>query len=70
MPLSEKQMSHPRFVAMNDAVHEALFEAARKFDISREDISQLETHAGRVVDDMTALLIRAYDLNHVSEAAS
>jgi len=58
--LSEKQMAHPRFQKANDAAQEAFQQALEDMGFADEDVRALdmETHAGRVVDDLTALLLR------------
>jgi len=58
MSLSEKQMSHPRFTAFNHAANDAVVNAAKSLGFSVADLSALDVHAGRVVDDLTALLLR------------
>lgn len=64
MPLSEKQMNHPRYWAMEDAVNQAITHLCEDFDITRDDRMKIENHSNRAVDDLVAYLIRAYNINH------
>lgn len=58
MALSEKQMQHPRFVAANHAANDAVVRAAKDLGFSVAELSAFDVQAGRVVDDLTALLLR------------
>lgn len=62
MPLSEKRMNHPRFWAFNNTAGDMLAAALKRHGMEMTDIDNgLEGAAGRVVDDLTSLLIRAHD---------
>ena len=60
MALSEKQMNHPRFFSTNESANRAVINAVEKHGFTLQDIHNLnaEDQAGRVVDDLTALLLR------------
>jgi len=58
MTLSQKQLDHPRFDAMSDTANNALISAAKAHGFTTDDLSTLEVHAGRVVDEIIALLLR------------
>jgi len=45
MALSEKQMNHPRYWAMEHAVNEALTMLSEQFDITRDDRMKIEAHS-------------------------
>lgn len=58
MSLSEKQMQHPRFMRFSDIANEALVSALKSAGLNPAKLQEIDVHAGRVVDDITALLIR------------
>jgi hypothetical protein len=58
MALSEKQLDNPQFIAVSHAVTVALLQVAERFDCD-EQVAAMDSHAGRVVDEMTALILRA-----------
>lgn len=61
MALSEKQMNHPRFVGFSNLANELLQTALKR---TRLDLPmEMEAQAGRLVDDFTALLLRAHKLS-------
>lgn len=66
MQLSEKQISHPRFWAMQRVINAALEDAAKQLDIRPEDIrnARADKQLARAIDTATAAFIRAYDQNH------
>jgi hypothetical protein len=59
MPLSEKQKQHPRFMRFSDIANEALASALKSAELDPAKLQEIDVHAGRVVDDITALLMRA-----------
>lgn len=58
MPLSEKQMNHPRFMAFSNIANEVIAEAVKRASLNPAKLQELDVHAGRVVDEITALLMR------------
>lgn len=58
MSLSEKQMQHPRFMAFSDIANEALVVALKRASLNPGKLQEIDVHAGRVVDEITALLMR------------
>ena len=58
MALSEKQMSHPRFHAMHNAANDNLLDLVEKFGFDVNDLSTFDVQAGRIIDQMIALLLR------------
>ena len=58
MSLSDKQMQHPRFDAFSDIANEALASALRRAGQNPAKLQTIDVHAGRVVDEITALLLR------------
>lgn len=59
MTLSEKQMSHPKFVAFSNTANRVLADALKAHGMTTDLLMSMEAHAGRVVDEMTSLLLRA-----------
>jgi hypothetical protein len=57
--ISEKRMQHPLFWRFNNDAHDALWAVLKKHGVTPDKMDGLETHAGRVVDDLTSLLLRA-----------
>lgn len=58
MSLSEKQMQHPRFMAFSDIANEAVASAVKRASLDPAKLQTIDVHAGRVVDEITALLLR------------
>lgn len=56
--LSEKTINHPDFDGCANAANQAVMDAAKSLGFDAVQVSQFETHAGRVVDDLTTLLMR------------
>lgn len=54
---------HPEFMRVSKMVNEALAETAHKLDCI-DALHAYEPTANRVVDDMTKLLLRAWDRDH------
>lgn len=70
MPLTEKQMARPDFLALSRLANDALDYAARHvpgvkgyglMGAGLEACEPFDVEAGRVVDDLTALLMRIAD---------
>lgn len=62
MPLSEKRMSHPLFWSFNASAGLSLESALKRHQMTVKDIDgDLEAAAGRVVDELTSLLLRIHD---------
>lgn len=59
MSLSEKQMKHPRFFGFNNTATALLEDAFKKHGMDPKALYAMEVHAGRVVDSIVALLLRA-----------
>lgn len=59
MALTEKQMQHPQFWRLNKTAGDMLEEALKRHGMTLDDLDGLESHAGRVVDELTSLLLRA-----------
>ncbi len=59
---------HPEFIRVSSMVNETLAEMAHKLDCI-DALHAFRQHTDRVVDDMTKLLLRAYDRDHSAEAA-
>lgn len=57
---------HPEFIKASAAANLGLGEALSFLSLSEADLS--ETHANRVVDDLTRLLLRAYDAKQKAAA--
>jgi hypothetical protein len=52
---------HPKFMDAGSFANVALLEAAACMGLGSDDMFGFEEHANRVVDDLTRLLLRAYD---------
>lgn len=63
MSLSEKQMQHPRFMPFSDIANEALASAVKRAGLNPAKLQEIDVHAGRIVDDITALLMRVEKLS-------
>lgn len=59
---------HPEFARVSKMVNEALTDIANRLDCI-DALHAYSVNTDRVVDDMTKLLLRAYDRDHNSEAA-
>lgn len=59
---------HPEFMRVSRIVNEALENVAHRLDCI-DALHHFRPHTDRVVDDLTKLLLRAYDRDHVREAA-
>jgi hypothetical protein len=56
---------HPEFMRVAQIASDALKDAAASLDCESElQLAKFEASANRVVDDMTKLLIRAWEVNH------
>jgi hypothetical protein len=56
---------HPEFMRVAQIASNALSDAAASLDCASElESAQFEAAANSVVDSMTRLLLRAWDLNH------
>lgn len=58
MTLSNSQLQHPRFMAFSDIANDALASAVKRAGLDPAKLQSIDVHAGRVVDEITALLIR------------
>ena len=56
---------HSEFSRVASMVNEALADMANRLDCI-DALHAYDIHTNRVVDDMTKLLLRAYDRDHVS----
>lgn len=52
---------HPKFMDAGHAANAALHDAAGALGLPDSAFDGLDEHANRVVDDLTRLLLRAYD---------
>ena len=52
---------HPKFMQAGRAANDALAVALVAMGLEDRDLYSIEPHAGRTVDDLTRLLLRAYD---------
>lgn len=67
MALTQKQQKHPQFHRIAKSVSAALVDIAAQFDISEADLRSVSLPldaADRVADDLTSLLLKAYDIKH------
>lgn len=55
---------HPQFWRVSGMVNVALAEIAQALDCA-DALNAFETNANRVADDLTKLILRAYDRDHV-----
>lgn len=58
MALSETQMSHPQFMRFSGIANDTLASALKRAGLGPDKLASIDVHAGRVVDEITALLIR------------
>jgi hypothetical protein len=54
---------HKEFRRVSALVNEALADVASKLDCV-DELHQIDSQTNRVADDMTKLLLRAWDINH------
>lgn len=59
---------HPMFMLASRFANEAFVGAVRDMDISDRDINDVQ--AGKLVDDMTRFLLRAYDAKQAKSQAA
>lgn len=52
---------HPKFMDASSFANVALYDAAKAMGLEDRDLFGFGDHANRVVDDLTRLLLRAYD---------
>lgn len=52
---------HPKFMDAGSFANVAIRDAAAAMGLEDSDLFGLEDHANRVADDLTRLLLRAYD---------
>jgi hypothetical protein len=57
--LSDKQMDHPKFMHFSDVANAALVSAFKSAGLDPDVLQTMDVHAGRVVDALTALMLRA-----------
>lgn len=60
MPISEKTMDRPEFARLNGIANDHVVAAAAEAGFNIDDLFELETHTGRIVDDLTMLLMRLH----------
>ena len=56
--ISHKTIDSPDFLHFAQVSNDALIEVARQSGFTTDDIDKCEAQAGRLVDDMTMLLLR------------
>ena len=61
--ISQKTIDSPEFMVMSAIANDMLQEAVRRSGASSRSLDSFDTHAGRVVDDLTMLLIRISKAN-------
>ena len=61
--ISQKTIDSPEFMVMSAIANDMLQEAVRRSGASARSLDSFDTHAGRVVDDLTMLLIRISKAN-------
>lgn len=54
---------HPEFMKAGQAANDALAGALAAMGLELRDINSFDTHANRVVDDLTRLLLRAHEVS-------
>lgn len=59
---------HPKFMDAGSFANVALMDAAEAMGLEASDLNGFEEHANRVVDDLTRLLLRAYDAKQAKSA--
>lgn len=64
--MSKPFTEHPKFIEASAAANLGLGEALSFLSLSEGDLP--EDHANRVVDDLTRLLLRAYDAKQAKAA--
>lgn len=57
---------HPKFIHASSVANGAALDAAKAMGMDERDFFGFEEHANRVVDDLTRLLLRAYDKKHAA----
>ena len=61
---------HPEFMNAGRMANAALETAAARMGCLPGDLNSFDLHANRVVDDMTRLLLRAYDARQLKSKAA
>ena len=58
MSLSDAQMQHPKFMRFSNIANDVVPDALKRAGLDADKLQDIDVHTGRVVDDITALMIR------------